>query len=427
MTIIDVDAESTQKQPVIAARKRKRLTSTLEAADAGLDDHGGLPVGDSDGGDPSTFEFTHHFKLCSTQGNNLVSIQDEFTLTYTSSLTSLTEWISHLPPSCTLGFDTEGEAQVIQLCCLLTSKLLIFMMPGTALPSYRARCAAALTSVVGSDAYLKVGIAAFEDAIKLRRAMAVESSSIFDLTYLARDLQINRVTGATSRTFQADTRRGTVVISDDDDDDDDCDDSGGHRTRLKSGLKSLFRDLFTAHFSDIQSLPIDSANPYRDPDRPGRREQKWTTYPLRRRDLLYAAKDALFGSLLYNALMIKYSQAEIRQLEQDAARALEARKRRAAMRSRCVDPRARPARLVPHRTRTRQSSCRKGSKQADKTTHEQKKNNKKKNTRKRERHLGRAVQSRTSTTAPPIRIESAFGNRPRVRIQPGRMLQIEHD
>lgn len=83
-----------------------------------------------DGRSKSDIKFTHSFVLRSSLGDTDVSIEDEFTVIYTCDATSLNAWVSDLPPQgCVLGFDTEGNGVVTQLCSLTTMRILIFSMP----------------------------------------------------------------------------------------------------------------------------------------------------------------------------------------------------------------------------------------------------------------------------------------------------------
>lgn len=255
--------------------------------------------------------FTHRFTLRATQGDSQVSINDEFAVIYTSSLATLTQWIDNLPMHGTLGFDTEGDGCMTQLCSLCTKEIMIWVMPLHAAPNQQAACSVALSRVLGSADRLKVGIAAFEDAIKLDLRYQVTVSSIFDLTFLANDLQISKK-GVMSRRFDNERRNGVVIIHDED-----------HNVSLNMGLKGLFKDVFTSHFCDLESR-----DHYASPNFQAHGALKWITYPLRTQELLYAAKDALFGSLLYNAMISKFTESEQVGLQENARHELEKRRTR---------------------------------------------------------------------------------------------------
>lgn len=253
------------------------------------------------------YEFEHIFSLKASSGDSETSIEDDLTVTYTCSLSSLTNWIEQLPKTSLLGFDTEGDGAVLQLCCLNTSRILIFAMPLMAREDYRKACCTAISNVIGSDKYLKVGIAAFDDAIKLHRFWGVSVKSIFDLAYLANDLQISR-DGSISRIFSNEKKAGIIVIN-------ECAASG-----LPKGLKSLTREMFVSRFQTLQPIPVDSYQTLEQGAiKVGKGGQKWIEYPLRYYDLLYAAKDALWGSLLYNAMISKFTDAEVVQLKARAS------------------------------------------------------------------------------------------------------------
>ena len=261
-------------------------------------------------------DFSHRFRLRASSGSSQVSIEDSFCLTYTSSDKVLQDWIDALPKTCTLGFDTEGSGCVTQLCCLSRSCVLIFAFPVDAPVSIRQKCTATLSGVLSSKRYLKVGIAAFDDAVKLTRHYDITCAKIFDLTYLSRDLQISPA-GEIHRRFIKEKERGIVII-----DEVDC------RT-LPFGLKTLFQDLFHANFGDIQSMEGEA---YPSPCEKAS-QNKWSQYPISLSDLRYAAKDAIFGVLLYNLMISKFTEPEIRDLEARAGQEHQKRLRRSRLRS----------------------------------------------------------------------------------------------
>lgn len=181
--------------------------------------------------------------------------------------------------------------------------------------------------MLSSTKYLKVGIAAFEDALKLQWSYQIEAANIFDLTFLSKELEINSK-GEITRSLKEDKSRGILVVRDDD------------AMDLSSGLKVLFYSMFTAKFGELESIPghtypLYSRNYAHMP------RNKWTTYPLLLKDLAYAAKDAIFGSLLYNAMIIKFNESEVAKLKSAAIVELRRRKlkkeRRGAVKAACFE------------------------------------------------------------------------------------------
>lgn len=284
---------------------------------------------------PDRFKFTHTFSLRSSSGSSNVSIEDNFLVTYTCSLSSLTAWLDDLPYEALLGFDTEGGGAIVQLCSLGTSKILIFSVPEVADQQYRSACSAALSNVIGSSRYLKVGVAAFEDALKLNRSYDIKTRAIFDLGFLSRDLQISK-TGEVTRTFEAEQQKGVLVINE------------GNPVSLSAGLKNLFKSMFVSRFEQLEPVPKDT---YADPSVYVPRYHRWSHYPIASSDLLYAAKDSVFGCMLYNAMIIKYTEDESRVLWRLAAAEYEKRYLRSLKRGsfdmRQVKKVAAPTALVP--------------------------------------------------------------------------------
>lgn len=267
-------------------------------------------------------DFTHHLILKAVSGSAALSIEDEFSIVYTSSNESLRSYIANLPRSCALGFDTEGDGVVTQICCLQNTSILIFCMPLQASLIYRSQCADTLSSIIGSKDYIKVGIAAVDDAMKLHLNYGVQVENIFDLNTLGSDLSYTE-TGEITRTYAEDRSRGVIVIDD------------SRTSELPRGLKKLFWGFFSSHFDPIivdKSYSIMSNNSDRTRSQiiatPGKPYNQWTEYPLSEMRLEYAAKDAIFGSFLYNKMISKFSSNEISKLQHNAAVELQTRKAR---------------------------------------------------------------------------------------------------
>ena len=265
--------------------------------------------------------YTHRLSLKAVAGHATAAMQEDFSVIYTSELHSLEEFIAELPEECALGFDTEGDGMITQLCCLQTSKILIFCVPNHAGRKYRNRFAISMSKVMGSDKYVKVGVAAIQDAIKLHKGYNVVSRSIFDINFLGDDLMISAA-GELTRAHRQAHRDGIIVIRED------------NVTALPKGLKKLFSNSFEACFSEVQPISGDT---YQDPGQPfvGRRklthEEKhagrkhreayigpWANYPLPANKLTYAAKDAIFGIYIYNKMLVKYTADELASLHAKA-------------------------------------------------------------------------------------------------------------
>lgn len=315
-SVIKSDGQSSGQERVGKRRKRSPLGSNYTESqatnqrDSFLAMDAFIPFGvetTHETQTPCDVDFTHEFSMASSSGTDLVTIEDTYTVTYTSCPATLSRWTRALPRSTILGFDTEGEGEVTQLCSLSNSAILIFAMPRRR----AAACIDALSQVMTSRRYLKVGIAAFHDAIKLYRKFGISANGVFDLTYLASDLRISDA-GTMSRTFRADQKRGVLVIQDIDTE---------QSLALHHGLKALFDDLFKSQFQRLSSLPSPRGGTprYVPPRHAARGALKWTTHPLRKEELLYAAKDALFGVLLYHKMITMFSESEVMQLRAEAS------------------------------------------------------------------------------------------------------------
>lgn len=278
-----------------------------------------------DGTDPTdTSQFTHRFSL-KPSSVAPKELKEGFTVVYTCSLTSLSSFIDELPAQAVLGFSTKADGVIVQLCCLETRMILVFRMPIEANQTHRETCSAAISDVFGLDKYMKVSMAAFDHALKLNRFYNVTTSEIFDLYFLAKDLEFS-ISGDIAKSLSNDYHCGIAINT---------------TRKYKSpsqGLARLRKDLIGFSFDYLENLDAES---YHETQLKGKRldDQNWIRYPISLGLLFEAAKEALFGVLAYNALMVKFDGFEIAQYKVKAKEQLTQRL------SKPLTPEAQEARL----------------------------------------------------------------------------------